>query len=269
MKNLLGLGTLSFALLVTVGCGGKGKPLTPEQKAQWIELNASAGRSQTAAQDASRGVAQGRVFRLSDAYLADETGSTVSSSADMIRALSTGSCQFSDPQVSGSGSSFGMNFTVSGASCPITMRLMMAMNFDPSGSGSFDMDVDYRVVSDQFRSLNDVTAMKLSGGFTYRSSQTSASFGGTIKGGIQSTKLGFVPVRLVLDGSASQSGASYRFTATWTIQGNDVILLAEGTQNGMSYSLNGEMLDQDQFQAYLAQGGPVMAKAFQSRGGGN
>jgi len=226
--------TLALSLFIA-GCGGKSK-LTAEQKAEFADTMESTGRGQKVAETSSK--ASGRVsFMSTEDLSAKDIESKIYSKLQSAQ----NKCTYPEPSFSQGKISWG----VEGAECPMTMKF----SFEQAGAMGMKMELNYLVQDDEIKKLNDVYGMTLGG--TITGSEKGA--GGTLKGSIKSAKHGEIPVALSLNASESSVEMTYSVDMPKAPVEMKVAMNKDGKAE---YTINGESMDQSEFQALLAKGGP-------------
>lgn len=257
-KHIALASCLGFSLS---GCGKHSDhftPLTDAQKAEFKEVISSASAGTNAAVRT-----QARLLSLQN-LIAPMASYKEEQYRPMEDSIQDGACNFEAKTPEQTKKMFTMSevgalstgnetffFRVNGPNCPILIDINGQVSMGAS-SGQITLDIEYKVVKDEFRPLNDVDAFKLSFSANGSGDQTSAKATGNWNGSIHSQAKGNIGLQGNL--SANKTANSKILTARHiTNFPTFTVVLDASVKNGeKSYAINGESMTEEQVRDYFA-----------------
>jgi hypothetical protein len=169
----------------------------------------------------------------------------VGSARKMAEKLNKTVCEFqASPEVPGNGVNKQSYLIVKGSSCPITYTARTTTSESKSEFSSA-ITIDYLVVDNEYRQMNDIDEVKVEGTIGARAANGGGEFFGTITGFAHSQTVGNIQIKLNNGGKVSRSGGSQIVTLTLIYNGTTAIGQVEtkydgnGDKGASSYWING------------------------------
>lgn len=236
----IALGVVVSAALVGCGKEVKEKPMSP-LSAEQIDQLESLTRSMDQADEA---VQRGKAASGANVLNSLPKGN-VGSARKMAEKLNKTVCEFqASPETPGNGAIKQSYLIVKGSSCPITYEARTTTSESKSEFSSA-ITIDYQVVDNDYRQMNDIDEVKVEGTIGARAVNGGGEFFGTITGSAHSQVIGNIQIELHNGGKVSRSGGSQVVTLTLIYKGTTVVGKVEtkydgnGDKGASSYWING------------------------------